>query len=207
MISASQITSDYESDTASYMAAHPRLPIATLAQRTNTDLNMSVLKRYLPNITEIRSVAAQTVVYTLDPQTVTWDKANVEGTMFVCQQGGQDTLGCIFILNRKATDNLILDLRDVKEIEPKDELLIFAMGDKDGGDGPPKVLGLFIHADEDSTRTTNTQLIQELWGKVREARIDPRESSGQAQLQGGGVGLAMQAMGGRQVSLDELFGR
>lgn len=189
------------------MASHPGLPIAALAQRTNTDLNMSVLKRYLPNITEIRSIAAQTVVYTLDSVSLTWDKANVEGTMFVCQQGGQDTLGCIFILNRKATDNLILDLRDVKEIEPKDELLIFAMADKEGDDGAPKVLGLFIHADEETTRATNIQLIQELWGKVREARMDPRQSGGQAQLQGGGVGLAMQAMGGRHVSLDELFGR
>jgi hypothetical protein len=197
---AYQISSDYESDTTSYMAAHPAVPPAALAQRSNTELNMAVLKRYLPDISDIRSVAANAVVYTLDPETVTWDKANVEGTMFVCKQGKQEARGCIFVLNRKGLDNLIVNLAHVQHIEVKDNLLILAMENKDGDEATSKVLGLFIHADMESTRATNTDLIQALWTEVREAPASQQEPTGD-------LGPAMQAMGGRQVSLNELFGR
>ncbi|KAI0124025.1 Dcp1-like decapping family protein [Xylariales sp. AK1849] len=211
--SANQVTSDYESDTASYMASHPPAPQAALATRTNTDLNMSVLKRYLPNIIEIRSIAANAVVYRLeasDPKAVTWDKANIEGTMFVCLlDGGKDgKKNCVFILNRKAVDNLTIDLADVSEIELKDELLMFVMETQGEEEGvASKVLGFYIHADQDSTRATNSDLIQELWKKKREEKITHPAHYGQMHLQGGGAGLTMPVTGGRQVSLNELFGR
>lgn len=198
---ANQVTSDYESDTASYMAAHPPVPTAALAQRSNTELNLSVLRRYLPDIVDIQSIAANAVVYTLDTTAGSWDKANVEGTLFVCRLRAPDR-ACIFVLNRKATDNLTLHMCDIKEIELKDPLLMLVM--EDGA----HIWGLYIHADEDSTRTSNTELIQNLWRKDRESTRAPEQDNGaQPQLPAGGAGVMVQALGGRQVSLNELFGR
>jgi hypothetical protein len=200
---ANQVTSDYESDTASYIAAHPPVPPAALAQRSNTELNLSVLRRYLLDIVDIQSIAANAVVYTLDATAGSWEKANVEGTLFVCRLRDPER-ACVFILNRKATDNLTLHLRDVKEIELKDPLLMIAMEDDS------HVWGLFIHADVDSTRVGNAELIQSLWRKDRESMSAPAtDHVGQPQLQGGssGAGVMVQGLGGRQVSLNELFGR
>ncbi|KAK7993402.1 dcp1-like decapping family domain-containing protein [Apiospora arundinis] len=218
-----QITSDYESDTASYMAAHPAPPTAALAHRTNTDLNLSVLQRYLPSITQIKSQAANAVVYTFSADSTSWDKSGIEGTMFVCAQNVDATprssaqgyqhaagqaKGCIFILNRRGLNNMILDLSDVEAIEASEELLIFKLnGETD--EGNPRVVGLWIHADEESTRSTNTRIVQEMWDRVREmesiisAQGTANLASGQAAAD---YGPAMQAIG-RKVSLSDLFGR
>ncbi|KAK8096481.1 uncharacterized protein PG998_004697 [Apiospora kogelbergensis] len=217
-----QITSDYESDTASYMASHPPPSTAALAHRTNTDLNLSVLQRYLPSIAQIKSQAANAVVYTFSPELNSWDKSGIEGTMFVCAQSvdatprssaqgfqhGAQAKGCIFVLNRRGLNNMVLDLSDVEAIEASEELLIFKLhGETD--DGVPRVVGLWIHADEESTRSTNTRIIQEMWGRIREmesiisAQGNPILAPGQATAD---YGPAMQAIG-RKVSLSDLFGR
>lgn len=212
----SQITSDYESDTASYMASHPPVPPATLAQRSNTDLNLSVLKRYLPSITQIKSQAANAVVYTFSSETSAWDKSGIEGTMFVCAQAADgaagasdEARGCIFILNRRGLDNMVLDLAEVEAIEASEELLIFKLAGETA-EGAPRVVGLWIHADEESTRSTNTQLIQSMWRRARElqeatARQGPAHNAAPAAAEDD-YGPAMQAIG-RKVSLSDLFGR
>lgn len=217
-----QITSDYESDTAFYMASHPPPPTAILATRTNTDLNLSVLQRYLPSITQIKSQAANAVVYTFSAQLNTWDKSGIEGTMFVCAQNvdatprasaqgfqpGAQAKGCVFILNRRGLNNMILDLSEVEAIEASDELLIFKLtGETD--EGMPRVVGLWIHADEESTRSTNTRIIQEMWDRIREMEsiINAQGTAAPAPGQAtDDYGPAMQAIG-RKVSLSDLFGR
>src|SRR6185437_15446598 len=97
--------------------------------RDNLEINLSVLQRYLPSITAILSQAASVVVYNflLSPQPG-WDKADCEGTMFVCGQesthsgylSGNTTAGekrRIFVLNKKSLANLMLDLRKVSRFE------------------------------------------------------------------------------------------
>ncbi|KAI1183271.1 hypothetical protein F5B17DRAFT_416839, partial [Nemania serpens] len=135
------ITSDYESDTPHYMASDPSTQppppahaaataAAVLAGRTNTELNLGVLRRYLPSITTILSIAANAVVYTFQPPSE-WKRATVEGTMFVCSQrktpGEAGDTGCLFILNRKGLQNFILDLDNVSDFELAGDLLIFKL--------------------------------------------------------------------------------
>ncbi len=115
--------SDYESDAAQYLEAHDTLPFAPLPQRTNTELNLSVLQRYLPSIRSIVSIAANAVVYIFTPATQSWDKSGVEGTLFVCEQeplivaGRSWPRACVFVLNRKALDNVVVDLAKVSDCE------------------------------------------------------------------------------------------
>ncbi|KAI1499580.1 hypothetical protein F5X99DRAFT_273880 [Biscogniauxia marginata] len=210
------VTSDYESDTAHYMASHPSMPPAALAARTNTELNLSVLKRYVPSISSILSIAANAVVYTFQPPTE-WKKSNIEGTMFICSQDGTDGAvsehACLFILNRKGLQNFVLDLNTVSDFELATDLLIFNLGDEanevtmENGEAViPKVLGLWTYAEDQSDRQMNAALIYEMWTKVREAR-GARAAAGfpdPAQGQATEVGPAAQAMS-RKVSLSDLF--
>ncbi|KAI1076626.1 hypothetical protein F5B20DRAFT_314131 [Whalleya microplaca] len=218
--------SDYESDTANYMASHPPSSTAALAARTNTELNLSVLKRYLPSITNILSIAANAVVYTFTPP-ASWHKTKLEGTFFVCAQGGQgggasgggedgvkndNDNGCLFILNRKGPQNLILDLNNVGNFEVSANLLIFKLDKAD--EVPmeneelvtPDVLGVWIYTEDEQDRQTSVALIYEMWSKVRVAREQRLAAglSGASPSKDSDVGPAMQAMS-RRVSLTDLF--
>ncbi|PFH56945.1 hypothetical protein XA68_15735 [Ophiocordyceps unilateralis] len=189
--------SDYESDAAAMQA-----PYAPPPPRTNTELNLSVLQRYLPSIQSIMSIAANAVVYTFDSASESWNKAGIEGTLFVCAQSplpedeSNRPRACVFILNRRSLDNLVVDLARVSHVEVMNELVMLRVeGDKDGME---KVLGIWIHNDRDETREVNVATIQESWKAVR--------SGGSAEEQGPEVGPAMQAIG-RRLSLSDLFGR
>lgn len=189
--------SDYESDSAAMQA-----PYAPPPPRTNTELNLSVLQHYLPSIQAILSIAANAVVYTFDPASEAWDKSGIEGTLFVCTQSplpedaAHRPRACVFVLNRRALDNLVADLARVTHVEVVDELIILRLQ----GEGPQgdKVLGIWIHNDRDETRDTNAAMIQENWKAVR--------SVGIADEQGPEAGPAMQAIG-RCLSLTDLFGK
>lgn len=184
--------SDYESDATHYMEARelPRMP--HLPSRSNTDLNLSVLRRHLADARSILSIAANAVVYTFSEATKGWDKHGVEGTMFVCEQepivtatGQALPRVCVFVLNRRGLDNLVVDLVRVSDCEMADELMVFRLeddGDSDGsgsdegnnggigGNGSTEkrgVIGLWIHADEDDTREINTTIIRGAWQQAR----------------------------------------
>lgn len=197
--------SDYESDAAIYAAQHTDYapPPPT---RTNTELNLSVLQRYLPSIHTILSIAANAVIYTLDPTTQSWDKSGVEGTMFVCAQSPlpedphQSPRACVFVLNRRGLENVIVDLARASHVEISGELIIMRVeGDWEEGH---KVLGVWIHNDKDDTRTMNGATIEECWKVARSAA--PIEGTGPEI--GSEAGPAMQAMG-RRLSLTDLFGQ
>lgn len=202
-------TSDYESDAVHYLET--RTPAVTEAallprlNRTNTEINLSVLQRWLPNIRSIASIAANAVVYAFSPTTHEWDKAGIEGAMFVCDQDPNE-LGmprsCVYLLNRRSLDNLHIDLAAVSHFEVQNELLIFNLGDK--------VLGLWIHADQEDTRDTNAATIQERWARVRAAAVPvgqaEAQKTGGTSAAGETMGPAMQAIG-RRLSISDLFGR
>ncbi|KAI1174414.1 PH domain-like protein [Nemania sp. FL0916] len=180
-------TSDYESDTAPYMASHdaPQPDAdadATAAgpTRSNTELNLAVLQRYLPSITTVLSIAANAVVYTFQPPSE-WKRTNMEGTMFVCSQrkvpGPAGETGCLFILNRKGLQNLVVDLDNVDNFELAGDLLIFKLDEAthqlyvDAGEAVnPHVLGLWTYAEEQNDRETNAVLIHDMWRQALDTR-------------------------------------
>ncbi|KAI1817219.1 PH domain-like protein [Poronia punctata] len=214
------VTSDYESDTMQYMASHPSMGPEALATRTNTDLNLAVLRRYLPSITSILSIAANAVVYTFHPPSE-WKRATMEGTMFLCSQhkprSSNDTslAGCLFILNRKGLMNFVIELDTVSDFELSGDLLIFKLFHpvntlqlETGEMVAPDVLGLWTYAEDKMDREMNATLIQDMWAQTRKAR--PQVSDLTSELQASvataevEAETAAQAVG-RKVSLTELF--
>ncbi|KAJ6786001.1 hypothetical protein PWT90_07637 [Aphanocladium album] len=188
--------SDYESDAAAIQQTYAPPP-----PRTNTELNVSVLQRYVPSIHSILSIAANAVVYTFDSVAESWDKSGVEGTLFVCTQSplpgdpNHTPRACVFVLNRRGLGNVIVDLAQVSHVEIAGELVILRVeGAWEGGE---RVLGVWIHNDREETRQVNGAMIQECWGVAR--------SAGAVEDQRQEAGPAMQAIG-RPLTLNELFG-
>ncbi|OLN96706.1 mRNA-decapping enzyme 1B [Colletotrichum chlorophyti] len=201
------VQSDYESDAAHYLDTHPMPdPNPALFNRTNTDLNLSVLRRYLPSINSTLSIAANAVVYTFNPTLPGWDKTGIEGTYFLCTQdpvpGTPTPRACIFVLNRRGLENVILDLSDVADFEVMDEIFIFRLRGALAGEEGNKVMGIWIHADKDDTRVMNSALITEMLKCVR-ATEEHNTAGGPTQQEE--LGPAMQAIG-RKLSLSDLFG-
>lgn len=209
--------SDYESDAAHYLEARDLPPPPHLPHRTNTELNLSVLRRYLPSIRSIVSIAANAVVYIISPTTQTWEKSGVEGTLFVCEQEPVTVSGhlmpraCVFVLNRRGLDNLVVELCMATECEVTDELITFnvegtdhtAVTDSDvdpGSEENRRVIGLWIHADQDDTREVNAAIIQDVWRQSRLITTLGETETREAEV--GGPGDM-----GRRLSITELFGQ
>lgn len=124
--------------------------------------------------------------------------------MFVCAQTPlpetNQPRACVFVLNRRALDNLIVDLARVSHVEISGELVIFKIeGNREEGE---KVIGLWIHNDRDETRQVNGATIQESWKVARLSSLD----EDQGPDVGAEAGPAIQAIG-RRLSVRDLFGR
>ncbi|KAM7214146.1 putative dcp1-like decapping family protein [Rhypophila decipiens] len=231
--------SDYESDAAQYLSNRDTPAISHIPSRTNTELNLSVLSRYLPGgVKSILSIAASATVY-LFSETEGWEKCGVEGTMFVVEReplvtaSGQPLVQiCVFVLNRRALENLVVDLVKVTDCELAEELIIFRLEDGEQREESKKVIGIWIHADEEHTREENMTVIRASWQQARMSwnalvqAIDAEEKEEIAEHieeEGGGILLQTPTMGpteggsfvsggeqlsgGRRLSITDLFGR
>ncbi|KAI1437425.1 PH domain-like protein [Xylaria sp. CBS 124048] len=205
--------SDYESDNVQDQPSSIAMPPTDVPERSNTDLNLTVLRRYLPGITKILSIAANAVVYTFQHPSQ-WKKTTTEGTMFICSQrksaqGGE--CGCLFILNRKGLRNVILDLDNVSDFELSGELLIFKLDYaanevqlESGEPVTPNVLGLWTYAEENSDRETNAALVYDMWSQVRDARAQTQNSDPPTLAAATQRGAPRQ-LAGRRLSVTDLF--
>lgn len=193
--------SDYESDHPTPGLGDPD-GYAPPPPRTNTDLNLSVLQRYLPSVHNILTVAANAVIYTFNAPKEQWDKSGVEGTMFVCLQSPypddpqQRARACVFVLSRRGLENVTVELSMVSHVEVMGELVILQVE----GTGAPeedKVVGIWVHNEKADTRESTAAMITEAW-KV--ARLAGRADEGEAE-----AGPAMQAIGSGRLTVDDLF--
>jgi hypothetical protein len=155
------VHSDYDTDTAAITDAAPAM--APPPARTNTELNMLVLRRYVPETERIISIAPFAVVYIFSPETQQWEKSGVEGTLFVCQlSGSPHPRYNVVILNRKSLDNFVTELVSEDDIEITEQYVILQVL---GENEVPIIYGLWIFSEEGqgvhSTREIVATAIQE----------------------------------------------
>ncbi|KAH8602341.1 Dcp1-like decapping family protein [Bisporella sp. PMI_857] len=185
--------SDYESEA----------PYAAPPTRTNTEMNLSVLRRYEPSISTVMSIAASAVIYNFSLTEQTWEKADIEGTLFVCklQPVGNSRIERygIVVLNKKSFENLMVDMSEVTDVEITPELLIVRLAQVVG----ERILGIYIHADKEQTREENCRLIKECWESVHE-----QENTKEGSQYGADVFEDSEAQHvGKTISVNQLFGR
>lgn len=193
--------SDYETDTAQL----DHLPVPP--PRTNADLNLAVLKRHLPDIVTILSIAHYAVLYLFSPESGQWEKVNIEGTMFVCQltpsAAGAERF-CVMILNRRGLENFCTELYSAGDVEITDEYIILQVV---GIDGAPQVFGLWVFSEPPpsstaDTRRINAQIILDCATRAENSKNELEQQAEQTEEEDP-TSIEM----GRQLSLRELFGK
>ncbi|MCJ1403169.1 hypothetical protein MMC11_006392 [Xylographa trunciseda] len=194
--------SEYESD-ANYLSDIPLPQI----QRTDEELNLSVLQRHNHDVISLEYVAPYAVVYQFSPQSQQWEKSGIEGTAFVC--GLLPTEDSphryeVTVLNRRGLENFTLELMNASDVEVTEEYIIL----NSTHDGIPHVYGLWVFSEPPPSstshhRTAIAHKIQEYAAQVEADRAPSLEQieSGYEEYVDEGVPM------GRQMSLKEMFGQ
>jgi hypothetical protein len=210
------LVSDYESDNQGYQSDYPTKPPPP--DRTNEELNLSVLKRHNPQINSILSIAPYAVVYEFSPlPQPEWTKTGIEGSLFICEltpgSYGEDRYSTI-VLNRRGLDNFEAELREGENagVEITGEYVIISF--KEGHE--QKIYGVYIFHDGPGTSTENAmQLNGELMksladhaGASRQA-AEAAASAATAQHTNGHIQQAEDALpsAGQRTTLQQLFGQ
>ena len=192
--------SDYDSDVSDELDAAVPPP-----SRTNYEVNMSVLKRYLSTINSIAYLHPYAVVYVFSSALNQWEKYGVEGTLFVCRRSpvnGAEEGYSAFVLNRRGLNNFTLDLRSTAQIEPEGEFIVLQSVD---GEGDLEVYGLWIWAEPTSlvnARANTARALQECASKAQSAK-----KRGDEQLRAQDLVQEHASQLGRQISMQDLFGQ
>lgn len=208
--------SDYDTDTPISAPPPP--------SRTIEELNLTVLRRYVPSIQRITSLAASAYMYTCPPETKIWGRLPVEGTLFVCELLPSPTTGaedyCVVILNRKGLNNEIINLSEINDVEIQGEFVIYRVQKADTVGGTPvsKLYGIFIHDGESGTRAANQAEIVSKWQQTRAIMTDVETAEYKVEHYGDGgfeeprqtentiPVTQAEAQGGRRLSITDLFG-
>ncbi|KIX10043.1 uncharacterized protein Z518_01124 [Rhinocladiella mackenziei CBS 650.93] len=217
------LVSDYDSDYPGYQSDYPTQ--APPPNRTNEELNLSVLQRHNPEISRILSIAPYAVVYEFSPlPQPEWTKTGVEGSLFICElvpgMYGEDRYSAI-VLNRRGLDNFEAELREGENagVEITGEYVIISF--KEGHE--QKIYGVYIFHDVPGSSTEHTQkrngeLMKNLAdhaGASRQAAEAATEAA-TTQHTNGHMQQAEQTLEnrqgnalvpGQQISLQQLFGQ
>nr|POE56518.1 isoform 2 of mrna-decapping enzyme 1b [Quercus suber] len=154
------IQSDYDTEDPNNMTDIPvALPASIPPDRTNTELNLVVLRRYCPEISHIVTIAPFSVVYIFSPESQTWEKCGIEGTLFINKLSTPDGAPRynIMILNRKSMDNFMTDLTSADDIDITDEYVILQA--KGGEEQTLQIYGLWIFSEMVAHGVSTKELI------------------------------------------------
>ncbi|KAF2434700.1 PH domain-like protein [Tothia fuscella] len=169
--------------------------------RTNEELNLTVVQRYFPAVTQILTLANYAVLYKHSFEKKEWEKQDIEGTLFVCQLQ-LDSLGgerySVVIMNRRGLKNFMEELIGENALEFTDDFIIQA---RESVEGELVAYGFWIHQDGSTAnaRVEVGAVIRELAVRGEKSRREKREEMEKREEAASGVAM------GRQLSLSDLF--
>jgi hypothetical protein len=213
--------SDYDSDTAGYASdAHYKVPPR---DRTNAQVNISVLKRHCPDVYQILHVTPYAVIYAFTPvPEPTWNKIGIEGSLFINQLTpgpyGEDRFNAM-ILNRRGLNNFIAPLTEGENagVEITDEYVIISF--KEGHE--LKIFGVFIFSEGPGSSTAlqrerTSEVMKTVAVQAGASRIEAeaaasaaiaKHTNGHVQEAEATLDEQMGVPMDRQISLHQLFGQ
>lgn len=176
--------SDYDTDAHQIETSHNQGPESRIAAinpplRSNDELNLSVLRRHYADVNQVLSVAPFAVVYAFSPDSQSWEKTGVEGTLFICQlmsiPSGGSTIErfSVVVLNRKGLDNYMAELQSSSNVEVTDDYVILQATDPNTQAESVSGLWIFTEPEPSSTaraREINAQIIVECAARAEKSR-------------------------------------
>lgn len=107
-------------------ADYPQAHMVQGGVRTIGDMNLSVIRRYEPTIQSYIAMSHNVLVFQWDEEKEDWGEEAAKGPLFICNQEPDMSTGvplpraCLFLMNRGALENFILELTTVLECRQND---------------------------------------------------------------------------------------
>lgn len=128
-----------------------------------------MIRSHYPRVLSILHVGHHAVLYTFNFKEQKWDKADVEGSLFVCEMQpsvtavGDERYGVV-ILNRRSVENFYMDIMgtDVDYLEGD---FIIMQGDQESDQA---VYGLWVFSEKD---TSTSEARAATWAKIEELAV------------------------------------
>jgi len=170
--------SDYDSEAyhtdaaAQAYAVHAPKP----PPRDSDELNLAVLRRWDPEVVAIKSKASMAVVYTCSTETGQWERADIEGPLFICELV-RATLPIpdssllierykAVILNRKNMQNFSVDLKESGHLDVNDSLIMFSPSQPD-----EPLYGIWVYAGQIDTDNQMTKIARTMFECAQSAEM------------------------------------
>ena len=186
---------------------------AAPAQSESAQLNLSVLRKYDPELVEIIHVAPYAVVYVFSPEAQAghWEKNGIEGSLFICrlcENFESSERYKVILLNRRGLDNFNFELRNEDQVEFTEELIIF----QDDSYGDVTIHGLWIFSEPEPSSTAHqpkavTDTLKYCAERVRMGKEERARALEQAAGAESEDRQVHPHVPGRQLSLSEIFGQ
>lgn len=138
----------------------------TINEQARKEANLRLLQRSMDgSIVDIMGSATHVVLYNFDTASNSWEKSNVEGSLFLCYKANQTYT--LVILNRNSPDNYPMDLDAGFQVQLSDPYLYLIFRNKDAAAGTPIIRGVwFPNANE---RTQLNNLLQHVLTQLQNA--------------------------------------
>ena len=124
---------------------------ASMAATINADArrkaNLRVLQRIDTNIVDLAITASHVVLYEFSNTKRTWEKKNVEGSLFVTKRSDAPRFKLI-VLNRSSTDNLEVPITATFQMQVKEPYMIFrdsSASSSSSSGGDETIRGIWFH--------------------------------------------------------------
>ncbi|MCJ1306849.1 mRNA-decapping enzyme 1B [Agyrium rufum] len=155
--------SDNESDIQQQITETDPSASASGTTRTDSELNLAVLKRHDTSIIALEHVSPYAVVYIFSTATQEWEKSGIEGTSFICRLAPNSDCAdrfVVMVLNRRGMDNFRFELMDEEQVDVSDEYIMMqsGSGDEDEEGGQQKVYGLWVYCEPPPSSTSQDRV-------------------------------------------------
>ena len=142
--------------------------MATLDKEKQLEYNLAVLKRRDAAITGVIDMSGHVVLYRFSEETQSWDRRNVEGSLFVVSRS-EEPMYQFVVLNRISSENLIESVSSDFQMELTDQFLLYRNDQQE-------ISGIWFYSP--SERASIAQLLQSIVGGAQPtAGVPPRPPS------------------------------
>lgn len=144
---------------------------AVIDSEIKRQANLRSLQRIDPKIMDLGTTVSHVVLYEFSVAKKTWEKNNIEGSLFVVKR--QDSpIFKLIVLNRSSNENLEVPITATFQMQKADVYLIF----RDASNTNEAVRGIWFHDGEERENFVRyVENVVKTMGKVEEMRAKEKE--------------------------------
>lgn len=148
--------------------------VVTINDEAKRAANLRVLQRLDKTVLDIVGSATHVVLYSFNEQSQTWERRNVEGSLFVAKRQPQhqgESRFKLIILNRHSKENMEVPITPSFQMQVREPYLIFRL---DNGNGETTIMGIWFH--DSNERENISKILQRvIQSLIHVAELEKKE--------------------------------